>query len=103
MIESLLSGQWVCSSHRFFMDEQAFSSPTSLGVAQIRGFREFRESWTTWGPLTHIKYIERLRACYRFALQNKWVRENSIAFLKPPRHSGWQVFPGHDPIASSSW
>jgi Phage integrase SAM-like domain len=76
-----------------FMDEQGLTTFSSLGPAEIRRFREY---WTRWGKLTHIKHIERLRAFYRVALQNKWVTESPVAFLKPPQAPTLRAVPFTD-------
>jgi integrase len=65
-----------------FAERHRFQHLEDLGVTQIR---QFRESWTSWGPTSQGKYIEQLRAFFRFCLQNKWLTESPAQFLKPPK------------------
>ncbi len=46
--------------------------------------RQFRESWQDSG-VSARKKLERLRAFYRFAHDNGWVKENFAKRLKPPQ------------------
>ena len=64
-----------------YMADKGFLYLDELGVSEVR---EFRSRWT-WGELTHIKNIERLRAFFRYCQQSKYVAENPTAFLKAPK------------------
>jgi len=46
--------------------------------------RAFREGWQD-GPLSSGKKLERLRAFFRFALDNEWVKKNPASKLKAPK------------------
>jgi integrase len=46
--------------------------------------RDFRLGWQD-GPLSSGKKLERLRAFYRFAVESKWVDDNSASKLKTPK------------------
>lgn len=46
--------------------------------------RMFREEWQD-GPLSSGKKLERLRAFFRFATENEWVRDNPASKLSPPK------------------
>lgn len=59
-----------------------------IGVSELR---EFRETWTTWGPLTQSKNIERARAFFRFCHQSKWIAESPGQFLKGPKTESTKV------------
>lgn len=52
----------------------------------------FRNSWT-WSPLTSGKYIERLRRFWKFAVKQKWTRENPALDLELPKVRPRQVAP----------
>lgn len=60
----------------------------SIGVPETR---QFRETWTSWGALTQVKNIERLRAFFRFAVQSRWIPESPAQFLKPPKVESTKV------------
>ena len=45
--------------------------------------REFRSSWKD-GPRAAGKKLERLRAFFRFAMENGWIEESPAKYLKPP-------------------
>jgi integrase len=57
----------------------------SMASFSVSDLREFRETWTTWGPLVQLKNVERLRAFFRFCVQCKWITESPAQFIKPPR------------------
>jgi len=46
--------------------------------------RDFRAGWRD-GPLSSTKKLERLRTFFRFAQENKWVKENPASKLKAPK------------------
>lgn len=46
--------------------------------------RNFRLTWT-WGPRTSVKYLERLKSFFRFAVRFKWTAEDPTLNLKPPK------------------
>src|SRR5712692_6970583 len=54
--------------------------------------RDFRTEWQD-GPLSSAKKLERLRAFYRFAQENKWVEDNPAAKLKMPKVSQRPTLP----------
>ena len=71
-----------------YADLNGFTLLDFIGVPELR---RFRETWTSWGPLTQSKNIERLRAFYRFCIQSKWLVESPAKFLKPPKASPSKV------------
>ena len=67
---------------------QSHIDPDGRTLLEAIGLPElcrFRETWISWGALTQTKQIERLRAFYRFCVQNKWLTESPAQFLKPPK------------------
>ena len=81
-----------------FMVTRCITQLSHIGLSEVS---EFRETWkrdgnTGWGPLTHSKYIERLRAFFRFCLQRKWISENPSQFLKAPPAPKSRVIPFTD-------
>lgn len=76
-----------------FTEDRNIRDLDSLGVAELT---EFRTTWKGWGPLTHGKYIERLRAEFKFFLQRKWVLANPATFIKPPKTPKGTVVPFDD-------
>lgn len=46
--------------------------------------RSFRLTWD-WGPRTSVKYLERLKSFYRFAVRFKWTAEDPTLNLKPSK------------------
>ena len=54
-----------------FADKRGITFLNELGVAELR---EFRASWKTWGPLTQIKHIDRMRSFINWAAENEWTK-----------------------------
>jgi integrase len=75
-----------------FMVSQGLTNIRQLDVPEIR---DFRATWT-WGPMTHAKYLERIRSFLRFCQQNKWISDNPAALLKPPKVEPTEVVPFTD-------
>jgi integrase/recombinase XerD len=55
-----------------------------LNELDVRCLRRFRSTWKD-GNLAALKKLERLRTFLRFALANKWIKENPAAEIKNPR------------------
>jgi site-specific recombinase XerD len=53
---------------------------------------KFRNEWT-WGATTTIKYIERLRRFFKYAIKQKWTGENPALDLELPKVPPKQVAP----------
>jgi site-specific recombinase XerD len=47
--------------------------------------RNFRETWPT-GPRATVNNISRLRAFFKFAIENEWIVRNSALALRGPKH-----------------
>ena len=55
-----------------------------LNELDVRCLRRFRSTWKD-GNLVALRKLERLRMFLRFALANKWIKENPAAEIKNPR------------------
>jgi integrase/recombinase XerD len=55
-------------------------------ISQLTGesMVKFRASWTD-SPISALKKLERLRSFFRFCVGMKWVEENPVGTLKPPK------------------
>jgi integrase/recombinase XerD len=62
-----------CTTHRL-----------NLRRLQPRHITDFRSTWT-WGPLTQVKYLERLRNFFRWCQQLGYLQTNPAQFIKSPR------------------
>jgi integrase/recombinase XerD len=67
------------------------------GMCLVRQFdlailRAFRGEWQD-GPLSSAKKLERVRAFFRFVLENKWIEENPAFKLKAPKVSQRPTLP----------
>ncbi len=47
--------------------------------------RDFRDSWKI-APRTALKKLERVRAFFRFALENNWIEQNPAKLVRGPAH-----------------
>ncbi len=66
---------------------QAFAAQEGLPFVKqwedVETVRRFRQSWRDHG-LTVVKKMERLRAFFRYAEENEWIKKNPAAKLKSP-------------------
>jgi len=66
---------------------QAYCKTKGFGYLKqldLDALREFRGTWTH-APITQLKKLERLRSFFRFCQQSRWIAENPLAFVKPPK------------------
>ena len=66
---------------RGYASRQGISNLTDLTPDAVRGFREGWEG----GPRTLSKAIERLRAFFKFCVENGWIAKNPAQSIKAPQ------------------
>lgn len=54
-----------------------------LKELDVQALRDFRDSWKV-GPRTALKKIERVRAFFRFAVDNDWIEKNTAKLVRGP-------------------
>jgi integrase len=64
-----------------FATENRYEFLDEIGIAELR---KFRSTWTTWGPLTQRKNIDRTRSFFNWAADNKWIEPLRRKALKYP-------------------
>jgi len=65
-----------------FATKRGFLYLTQLDVESLR---DFRDSWKV-GPRTALKTLERVRAFFRFALENDWIERNPAKLVRGAAH-----------------
>lgn len=75
--------------HRVLLKDSLLPWCESEGIqmmnrVDIRAMIRYRASWN-FAPLTALKKFERLRSFFRFCHGAKWVTENPMAGMKPPK------------------
>ena len=50
----------------------------------VQALREFQRTWADIGPRTALKKLERVKAFFRYARENRWIMENPAKVLKGP-------------------
>ncbi|HTW65626.1 MAG TPA: phage integrase SAM-like domain-containing protein, partial [Bryobacteraceae bacterium] len=55
-----------------------------LRELDARNMRDFRNSWTTLGPLTSAKQLERLRSFFRYCVDSDLTEKNPAKTIRPP-------------------
>lgn len=70
----------VAQLQKFATDEGI----TLMGEFDLPLLRKFRNGWKD-GPLTAAKKLERLRAFFRYAEENKWIDQNPAAKIRSPK------------------
>jgi site-specific recombinase XerD len=63
-----------------FAEDQGYRLLKQLDVDALR---EFRQHWKD-AALAARKKLERLRAFFRFSVENNWIRSNPALAIKPP-------------------